>query len=63
MWTSVSPYAQDDDAARDGTRWIADAAALMARRPDLGLLGRGLHSFTFQLNLSRFGHICPRSPV
>ena len=25
--------------------------------------GRGLHSSTFQLNLSRFGDACPCSPV
>ena len=25
--------------------------------------GRGLHSFTFQLNLSRFGHTSPCPPV
>jgi hypothetical protein len=29
----------------------------------LRLLGRGLHSSTFQLNLSRFGHPSPRPPV
>ena len=33
----------------------ADAAA--------GVSGRGLHSFIFQLNLSRFGHTYPCSPV
>ena len=33
-------------------------AAVLDREP-----GRGLHSFTSQLNLSRFGHTCPCSPV
>ena len=27
------------------------------------MLGRGLHSSTFQLNLSRFGHTSPCPPV
>jgi hypothetical protein len=31
--------------------------------PPAERLGRGLHSSTFQINLSRFGHTCPCSPV
>jgi hypothetical protein len=30
---------------------------------NITITGRGLHSFTFQLNLSRFGHTSPCPPV
>ena len=41
---------------------------LLLLRPPLevrrgGPLPRGSHSYTSQLNLSRFGHTSPRSPV
>ena len=32
-------FVQDDDAPRNGTRWLVEAAALMAAKPELGLLG------------------------
>jgi hypothetical protein len=32
-------FVQDDDAPRNGTRWLAEAAALFAAKPALGLLG------------------------
>ena len=32
-------FIQDDDAPRNGTTWLAEAARLMGAKPDLGLLG------------------------
>jgi hypothetical protein len=45
-----------DDVASDtiSARALDEGGVERAR-----VAGRGLHSSTFQLNLSRFGHTCP----
>ena len=59
-WTSVSPWwtVRYPDHAGD-----VIVSAAHVPRIAWGAAGRGVHSFTFQLNLIRFGHPFPCPPV
>jgi hypothetical protein len=61
MWSAASKNAKQKMKTRAGTLgvdWDGEVAALAGARD-----WAGVHSSTFQLNLSHVGHTSPRSPV